>query len=164
MNPGESRSLRSLKIARIAPKMSRVTSRMFLQVFYIILRSHGRALYGTTVHFMHYWSYCSPYRMTSSDLDRSSDPHGGAMGCTGVRLRGWGGTSSCTGSAYPGWCWSSHPHGGATIRTGVRSRDFVALLIALGVQRRAEPCCRIRTGVPPVARGCHQLHGGATPS
>ena len=55
LNPSESSSLRSLKIACRAPKMSRVTTKMVLFCLNAFSKLHGRSPDRTTVHFKHYW-------------------------------------------------------------------------------------------------------------
>ena len=168
LNPSESRSLRSLKIACKALQNSRVTNRMVLFCFYAFSMSHGRSPIARPCTLSNYWWWSTILR----DVTDRWLVFGHARPFFNWHGRAYPGSGLVIESAWG----CNQSHGGATSRTGVRSRDFVALLIALGVQRRAEPCCRIRTGVPPVARGCNaklslivasargcpQLHGGAT--
>ena len=147
LNPSESRSLRSLKIACKALQNSRVTNRMVLFCFYAFSLSHGRSPIARPCTLSNYW-WWSTILHDISRVDWSSVSHGRAMGCTGVHIRDRG--------------WSSNPHGGATIRTGVQpvARGCVA---GISLHSWSHWVCNAELSlVVASARGCHQLHGGAT--
>ena len=70
MNPGESRSLRSLKIACKALQNSRVFNRMVLLCFYAFSLSHGRSPIARPCTLSNYWWWSTMLRNISRPLTR----------------------------------------------------------------------------------------------
>ena len=156
LNPSESSSLRSLKIACRAPKMSRVTSKMVLFCLNAFSKSHGRSSDRTTVHFKHYWWWATILR----DVTDRWLVFGHARSFLAWHDRSFpafGLHALTCGRSTPRCCLISDPHDRSPWGTTVHFRvclHCLARWVARLVHRRDFLVCRICTVVHMAAWPC----------